>query len=248
MEEREKILGELLRELREDAGVSQEEFSRQSRIPLHFIQALEETKLDQLPPDSYLRGLLKKYLKYFGGDEEAIVTAFEAIRRKEMSGPRDALPQNRFAFSFRVKFALPKVRWHPAYGLLLLILLYLFFEARALFLPPAIELQNPSRDSVVGEASMVLAGHARGARKVFVNGEELPLSRRGEFSFDLPLREGLNSIEVVARNYLGRESKISRYVSYQPARPSPSPALPSPFPFPGTVPRGNRGTETPPMF
>jgi len=211
-----KDLGRILRDARERAGTTQEEFSRQTRISLATIRMLEGDDFSHLPPDVYLKGILRQYSRHFDLDEKELLYILESLPSGAVSGPKDRLPANRFQSSLVSKFGFPKVSWQPALFLLLAAFLYLLLQTRSFLLAPKIILEKPATDLTSSAASLLVVGQAPGAKKVFINGQEVGLSRNRSFSFDLALFEGLNSIEVRAENYLGKESKVTRYILYQP--------------------------------
>ncbi len=61
-------LGETLLQLRLDKGISQEQISRQTLIPLRLIRAIESGNLEELPEPIYIRWLIKQYAETLGLD------------------------------------------------------------------------------------------------------------------------------------------------------------------------------------
>lgn len=65
--------GGLLRERRQDRGLSLAEVEEATRIQLKHLEAFEEEDYERLPNGVYLRGLLRSYARYLGLDPEEMV-------------------------------------------------------------------------------------------------------------------------------------------------------------------------------
>jgi transcriptional regulator with XRE-family HTH domain len=63
-------LGELLKEARQNKGVSLEEVEEELKIRSRYLQALEEEDFSIMPPEVYVRGFLRNYAVYLGLDPE----------------------------------------------------------------------------------------------------------------------------------------------------------------------------------
>ena len=65
-------LGELLKEARQDKGVSLEEVEEETKIRRNYLQALEEEDFSIMPPKVYIKGFLRNYAVYLGLDPEEV--------------------------------------------------------------------------------------------------------------------------------------------------------------------------------
>lgn len=77
-QEREQLLrqvGQELRVAREAQSLSVEQLHRQTLVPLHHIEALEEGRLDQLPEDVYIRGFIRRIAQALGLNGVAIASS-----------------------------------------------------------------------------------------------------------------------------------------------------------------------------
>jgi len=69
-------LGEMLREAREQKGVSPAEVEEETKIRERFIKALEEEDYSILPDRIYTKGLLQNYAHYLGLDTSEVMRLF----------------------------------------------------------------------------------------------------------------------------------------------------------------------------
>jgi cytoskeletal protein RodZ len=91
--------GARLRRERELRGISIEEISRATRIPVSSLQRLEDEQYDTLPGEIFVRGFLRSYAKTLGIDDQEVLVLYTSARRSFpsvpliISGPR-AAPRN----------------------------------------------------------------------------------------------------------------------------------------------------------
>jgi cytoskeleton protein RodZ len=65
-------LGELLKEARQNKGVSLGEIEEELKIRKKYLQALEEEDFSIMPPEVYVKGFLRNYAIYLGLDPEEV--------------------------------------------------------------------------------------------------------------------------------------------------------------------------------
>ena len=69
-------LGEWLRQRREELGLSLEEAETNTRIRLHYLEALESERFEALPDPAVGRGFLRNYATYLGLDPKEAVDRY----------------------------------------------------------------------------------------------------------------------------------------------------------------------------
>ncbi|MFQ6014622.1 MAG: RodZ domain-containing protein [Anaerolineae bacterium] len=80
-------LGEWLRQHREERGLSLAQVEEATRIRLKYLQAMEEEDFGQLPPEVYLRGLLRQYADYLGLDPQEAIDLYRRARPEPEIAP-----------------------------------------------------------------------------------------------------------------------------------------------------------------
>ena len=58
--------GNFLRSLRQTVGVEEQEMQINTKIPLNFLENLENDRIDEMPQSTYAKGFVKSYLRYLG--------------------------------------------------------------------------------------------------------------------------------------------------------------------------------------
>ncbi len=82
---------------------------------------------------------------------------------------------------------------------------------------PILQLDSPTDNAnVIGEKNTVsVSGKTDEDATLTVNGRVVVIHGGGAFSYDSPLNEGSNSINVVATDLAGNQTTIARTVTYQ---------------------------------
>ncbi|MBF0429604.1 MAG: helix-turn-helix domain-containing protein, partial [Magnetococcales bacterium] len=115
-------VGEALRQLREEKGLTLDEMARRTRVRNTYLQALEEGRIDILPGQVFVAGFLRLYARHLEFADTAMVEACVA----DLDNPRQVLPSETFepppASSHR------PAPWMAVVGLLALGGLYVAYE------------------------------------------------------------------------------------------------------------------------
>lgn len=83
------LSGADLQKIRTCLMVTLEEISHQTNIRTDILRALEDEKMDMLPPTVYLKGFLKAYSRCLALDEQAVTIAYlKRIGKSDSSSPK----------------------------------------------------------------------------------------------------------------------------------------------------------------
>jgi cytoskeletal protein RodZ len=75
-------IGEQLRLAREDRGIPLREISDQTRISMHYLEAIETNDYKRLPGGIFNRSFVKAYAKYVGYDEKDAIDGYARFMRE----------------------------------------------------------------------------------------------------------------------------------------------------------------------
>ena len=76
-QETETGIGRALRAARRKRGKSLEEASRETRVRLDYLDALEHERFDALGSEVYVRGFLRSYARYLGLKHDKVIAVYE---------------------------------------------------------------------------------------------------------------------------------------------------------------------------
>lgn len=86
-------VGPALRKARQARGVSIDQASRDTRIRIDLLEALEGEQFDRLLGDVYVRGCLRSYSSYLGLPADRVVSAYASHADEPEPHPQALLPQ-----------------------------------------------------------------------------------------------------------------------------------------------------------
>ena len=134
-------LGKYLKKERELRNISLKDVARNTRVREQFIQALEEDRLDRLPPPTIIKGFLQSYAKYVGLDPSPVLVRFQALLKGSQATPRAEPPRKTFSI---------KKAWWIVGGA---VLVAIFGMVLILFAPFDSEPPQPTRPSPPSRAA-----------------------------------------------------------------------------------------------
>jgi len=74
-------VGQYLREQRESRGMSVEEISRGTRVPVASVERIEADRFDELPGEVFVRGFVKSYARALSLPPDDVLARYTASRR-----------------------------------------------------------------------------------------------------------------------------------------------------------------------
>ena len=91
-------IGHILREARENKGLSLEEAQAKTRISVRYLTALENGQYSALPTAVHVRGFLRNYARFLGLDPQPLLTRYAAGQGQDAPLPtaelREITPDN----------------------------------------------------------------------------------------------------------------------------------------------------------
>ena len=73
--------GSYLKAERELRGVTLEELHAKTKIPIHFLHALEKNKFDELPEQVFIKGYIRSFAKVIGANEDEVLSTYIDITK-----------------------------------------------------------------------------------------------------------------------------------------------------------------------
>lgn len=202
-------LKDLLREHLELKGLTPKKIADMTSIPERYIMTLLEGTDEYLPPAPYVHGYITKLSGILNFDKETVWRLYQKESLLRRAGNEDRLPGNRFAvkpFNRAWLFGTVIIGAGAA---------YLIFNIYAILTPPALTITIPaSENSATAQPTIILQGTTNPAYTLAVNGSEVYIEKNGSFQKEFPLQEGLNTVLFVAKKFLGKETRVVRYIVF----------------------------------
>lgn len=225
-------VGALLRQAREESGLSRATVAFRTKIPERYVTGFEDGMAPGTVEDAYTKIYLKAYAKFLGFEAATLVDLYRKERERTMPRPteRRTAPVKRHPSVPVQTSALvvtPKIIQAALLGLVALgLVAYFGFEVKKIIAPPQITLIAPDDGLVTVERSLVIEGRTEGEVTLRVNGKPVSPDSNGNFRDSLDLQEGLNVVTVVGAKKHSKEMTVTRRIIVLP-RERPTAELPT---------------------
>jgi len=199
-------LGEKLRRARKRKGVDLIEAELDTKIRAKYLEALENEDFDLLPNDVYVKGFLTTYAQYLGLPPEKIVKLYR--QQKTTSKTKDdATFIATKALKEKSLVITPKLVVITL-GILFCIsaVIYIVFQVLSFASVPRLVIDTPTKDMVVEEENIKVAGITDPGVNLKVNKEPITVDSNGKFEREITLQKGLNTIVITATNKANKEA------------------------------------------
>ncbi len=218
-----KNLGDTLKARRRKLHLSIDSLYERLKIHPKYLRALEANDYSVFDSSVHARGFLKIYADALGLDVSEIV----AIWRREFGYlfeqslahlPEKSLYErvsSRRAFGFSLKFLL----YVLPLAVILAFFVYLYYSYMSYQGPPVLVVESPMNNLVVTTPLVDVLGHTDPDVTLLINGDPLFLKTDGSFATTISLRDGVNTLSVVAINRVGKRTEQNITVVYRPAVP-----------------------------
>ncbi len=190
-----------------------ERLAEETRVSERFITLLIEEQLDSLPPAPYIYGYITKLADALDlNGEELWERFFKHNKTIRTSGKHDTFPPNRFTTTSINKALIIIGVLIVAVVAYLLIRTFLSFDiSRELSLEGF-----PPENAVVQEAVLTIKGNVGLEYELTINQIRIYPEETGNFSHNIELREGFNTIVFTVTGLLGKSDQVVRQVFYKP--------------------------------
>jgi hypothetical protein len=243
MQEDEVLFTEFFNQKLKEQGLTLKQLSQSTGIAMKHLESFSHGRFERLPSAPYVHGYFMKLGAIMDFDPDEWWSRIKEEDSVHKSGPNDRMPDNRFS-RFRGRALL------GAGIIILLALIYFGARFTTILGEPQIFVTEPRADvtepNCVRESILAVRGTVRNGDTLSIGGDSVPLGPEGEFSADVALSPGSNTIEVRAQKILGREAVVTRQVCYDAAQiilPAPDAELPSVMP-PASDPSATGTTPT----
>jgi len=203
-------LGERLSEERKKQGFTLLEVSKSTKIRANFLEAIEKGEYKNLPSSAYAQGFVKNYINFLGLPEKE----FLALLRREFKEEEflGVLPES---FTKPKEISLVGLRLKRALvlgsGIILLLAVYMFFQYKSVIFNPSLSVINPPENSITSQVINV-AGTTDPASVVTVNNLPVFVDNNGNYTKEISLFPGNNTIIVKTVNSFGKTSVVERHI------------------------------------
>ncbi|TRZ47082.1 hypothetical protein D4S03_11540 [bacterium] len=198
-----KTVGQLLHADRTKKKISIEELSLATKIDGKYIEALETDRYDLLPSETFAKGFIRNLSLNLGSDPEEYIAVF----RRDYRNPDIKNHSGKHRTS---KIRLPHLSSQLisiAIGIVVFVI-YLGFQFRAILTPPPLEINKPQNDAVLA-SPVDIQGTTSTDCLVTVNDDNvIKPDQNGHFQISLSLPVGETSLKIKTTNRFGKSQTL----------------------------------------
>lgn len=202
-----KTIGALIKSTREAQNMSIRDLSRETKIKVEFLEALEKESWSKLPELPVTIGFVKNVADALSISREQAV-AF--LRRDYPPKVLSMLPRERVKSAFK---------WGPKYsflvvaGVLLLILgSYLVYQFTSFSSPPRLTVISPTNEEVVSSKNVTVRGVTEDTSTVRVNSQPVVVESDGTFTTEVEVVPQTKEVTITATSRSGKETTVKRTI------------------------------------
>ncbi|MDP2741172.1 MAG: helix-turn-helix domain-containing protein [bacterium] len=201
-----------------ERGLNMRRLSEVSGISAKHLEAIFSGDENRMPSYPYLKGYLLKLGEILDFNSDEAWEQMKKFSASKSAGKTDELPKNRFSQKTDSKYFIIG-------AVILILFVYGIFRFYNISGTPVVVVSYPQENmAVVAENSVSLAGHVSNSDELRINGEPVQAQPNGDWGKIFLLQPGINTLEITAKKFLGRETKVIRQIIYQPASPAGRPA------------------------
>jgi cytoskeletal protein RodZ len=219
-----KSIGQVLRSEREKKKLTLQDVQKHIKIHPAYIRALEDDNYSVFEGKVHAKGFLRLYSKYLELNTEELLALWRRDYERYFEDTKteklyDISPVERSKIVLTPRLVLGTV----AAVLIFAFFAYLYFQYSSYTDNPKLILHTPEDNLVLKEDIVDITGTTELDSKVFINNQEVVLNSEGNFAGSVRLREGINSISIVATNMLDKRTEEILTVIYRPDKPEVTP-------------------------
>ncbi len=196
-----KKISDILRQRREERGISLDKVEADTKIKKEFLLAIEHGNFQRLP-SGYALGFVKNYSKYL----EIPVSEAVPLFRREYAGKHvtHIVPNFRKSQHKYNRKLFFNTRTFLILAVVVLVGIYIFFQYSSLFFAPKLTISQPKNGQTIQNNVVEVEGVTDPYATVTINNEETYVDLQGNFKKSEYLFSGNNKITVVAKNRFGK--------------------------------------------
>ncbi len=202
-------LGQKLREIRIQRGLSLDEVTRTLKIRPAFLSAIERGEYHKLPASAYARGFIANYAEYLGVSKKDALALYR--REVDESKAYIVLPER---FSEPADLVLPrfKIQYTTLVVLFAFFLFagYITYSYKDAFTNPPLMLESSTVSATAG--TVTIRGKSNPYASVSVNKAPVYVEGDGTFIKSLSVFPGKTNITITAINRFGKSTTIEKTV------------------------------------
>lgn len=196
-----KTVGEIIHSERLKKEITLEKLSHLTKIDIKYLEAIEKNAFHLLPSETFTKGFIRNISLRLDRDPNELVAIFRRDYRQidQSTTSKSSTPK-------RTKINFEPNQYLPFLAGIIVFLLYLGFQFRAVITPPELSISKPETDSIV-TSPFEISGNTSVDSSISI-GEDVKIrpDDSGQFTAKISLPLGETELLVKATNRFGRST------------------------------------------
>lgn len=204
-------IGYLLKDARQKTGLSLRLVGRHTKINPKYLEALEKDNWEKLPGEIYAKNFLNQYCEFLKIDVNKLNIDFNKIPHFKNNIHHDH--EFRKKSNRKYFFNLPRViKFIVIILILISVSYYILWQLNQIIQSPEIILHHPTTDLTLTSKTLIISGQTDPEVKIKINNEDITLDENNNFSQQINLSPGLNTIKIEGKRKYSKTTIIERKV------------------------------------
>ena len=185
----------LLKNTRLDKEWELPDISKKLKIPIKYLEALEDGKINCYPQEPYCSLIIKDYADYLGLNGKDVLSLFR--RDFEQKNKNKKSPKNSLSFTPRLTFTIAIIL------VVIIFVVYLIFEYYKFQLPPKLKINWPL-EATISASTVEINGITDPESTIRINDDLIMVSSDGSFQKKIILTSGENLVTIQSTSANGK--------------------------------------------
>lgn len=211
-----RTIGHLLKDRREERGLSLEEVAKITKIRFKYLEAIENSSYTDFPSEVYLKGFLKNYAKFLGISTSRALAMYRREREYQQKEPTIKVSSRIKETSMKLDLTPSKLIMAVLVGAVIFTILYVAANIGKILQEPTLAISEPIEISAgsegvykTTESSVQITGELEIGATLTVNGQVFETSNFERFIKEFTLEDGLNTFILNAESQFGKKSELT---------------------------------------
>lgn len=200
-------LGGLLFGRREELGISQNKAARDLVVKEEVIDSLENGQYQDLPEPTFVKGLIRSYAQYLGLDSDHLLALYRREYDETKYPKKSLVIENK-----KPKITPARLTTAAFITAIVAFIIYVIVQYFSILTAPKLTVTSPQNDETTTIPIVQVNGQTEKETSISIDGQLVPVDDQGNFSYQYNLKDGQNTIVIIASKKLSAKSKVIKIV------------------------------------
>ena len=213
--------GNILKARRKELNLSIKKIANDTKIQEAYLEKLENNDFESFDSLVFVNGYVKIYADYLGLDVDKLSALFRRQTKQESTTVKVRTNRNKTGINTLSKLITPNnVLIGMGITFVLAVILFISIQFYNFRKAPMLEIYTPANQTISQEKKVEISGTTENSVSVFINDNEINVDENNNFTTEINLREGTNTITIKASKTNSQQSSTTKVltINYEPAQ------------------------------